>query len=126
MGSQANAVQQWHLDRVSHHINQTMLVNHLLSVEPDLWDDISGWNDDEYGNRPEIFQWLAFPDRAFCGLDYDDLIAAEIPVLDTDYGTWVGITSFGSPYEVYVYPQLIQAVFHVKCDYEALSGLRRP
>lgn len=88
-----------------------MLVEHLLRLYPDWWGEIQGWpeNEDEY--RSEIFQWLAFPERVFCGLDYDDLIKANIPVLDTDYGTWVGLTSFGSPYEVYVYPQLIEAVF---------------
>lgn len=99
-----------------------MLVNHLLSSNPDLWDDVLGLDENADGYRPEIFQWLAFAGLAW--MDYEDLIAAEIPVLDTEYGTWVGITSWGSPYEVYVYPQLIEALFGVRCRAEDIEAFR--
>lgn len=45
-------------------------------------------------------------------------------MLDTELGTWVGITSWGSPYEVYVYPQLIQAIYGIPCRTEDLDELR--
>ncbi|HMU87068.1 MAG TPA: hypothetical protein PKC11_05500 [Agitococcus sp.] len=53
------------------------------------------------------------------------MITAGIPVLTTDYGSWVGITSYGSPYILYVYPELINALFDLNITYkdiERLSG----
>ncbi len=99
-----------------------MLVLYLLQHHPDLWDEVQGWHDDADGYRPEIFQWLAFP--GFADWHYQSLIDASVPVLDTEFGTWVGITSWGSPYELYVYPQLIRAVYGLPCRCEDLDGLR--
>lgn len=74
---------------------------------------------DEYR---EVFQWLAFSN--FWQADYDRLKAANIPVLDTDeYGVWVGITSFGSHYDLYVYSELINALFDLDVVYEDILRL---
>lgn len=62
MSKQSKAITRWHLERVSNHLNQTMLVLHLLKHNPDLWDDVQGWQEDEDGYLPDIFQWLVFPD----------------------------------------------------------------
>ena len=44
-------------------------------------------------------------------MDYERLSSAHIPLIDSEYETWVGITSFGSHYDLYVYPELINALF---------------
>ncbi len=94
---------------ISGHINQTMLVNELFDKQVIDMSDIEGREEDPDGDPVDIYQWLVFP--SFCYLDYEKLISANIPVLDTELETWVGITSFGSPYELYVYPSLLQALF---------------
>lgn len=112
-----------HLDYVSHHVNQTHLVNDLLGKGILLYEDVEGLHPNEYGEYPEIFQWLVFPH--FYETDYERLSKAGIPVLDSDYGSWVGLTSCGSPYDLYVYPELIGALFSVKCSYEDVERCRR-
>lgn len=91
---------------VSSWINQTYLVEQLLRNQSIPWDDLRWENPDESAH---IYQWLAFNHFSIC--DYDRLVEAGIPVLQTELGEWVGITSFGSPYELYVYPELIEALF---------------
>ena len=49
---------------------------------------------------------------------------AGIPLLRTIYGTWVGFDSFGSPYDLYVRPQLIRAIFDIDTDYEGIQRIR--
>ena len=100
---------QFQLELVSQHIDQTRLVNELLHDGFLDYSEIQWWQEDEDENRPEIYQWKAF--NRFESRDYDRLIASEIPVLDSNFGTWVGITSWWTPYEHYVYPELIRAIF---------------
>jgi len=97
------------LDYVSSHVDQTFLVEDLLRKELVHYEDIYGWVDNEAGERPQIFQWKVFTN--FWACDFERLIRANIPVLETRFGTWVGITSYGSPYNLYVYPELIRALF---------------
>jgi hypothetical protein len=51
------------------------------------------------------------------------LSSAHIPVIDSEYGTWVGITSYGSPYDLYVYPELINAIFELDISYKDINRL---
>ena len=99
---------------VHQHIDQTYLVDNLLKKWIVDYCDLQWWQEDEYGNYPEIYQWKMFP--RFCEQDYERLIKAQVPVLETEYETWVGITSFGSPYDLYVYPQLINIIFEDRAD----------
>ena len=109
-----------HLDYVSCHIDQTPLVEFLLTIPEGIcFEDIEGLASDS-----EIFQWLIFPN--FCSSDRNRLIKAQIPVLDSKYGRWIGITSFGSDYDLYVYPELIQALFDIECSYNEITNLRCP
>ena len=100
------------IEFVTHHLNQTHLVDTLLKKGMVEFCDISGYEDDESGCYPDIYQWLVFP--KLWSDHYVQLEEAKIPVIDTDYGTWVGITSFGSHYDLYVYPSLIHAIFWEK------------
>lgn len=109
-----------HLNYVSQHFNQTRLVELLCTIPEGLcYEDIEGFELER-----EIYQWLVFP--RFDGIDLERLIATNIPVIDSDYGCWIGITSFGSHYDLYVYPELIEALFGVKCDHEDIHKLRFP
>lgn len=113
----------FHLNYVRSHINQTSLVDDLLKRAIFSYDDIENCFDPETEESTEIFQWLTF--QSFWESDYERLITAGIPVLTTDYGSWVGITSYGSPYILYVYPELINALFDLNITYkdiERLSG----
>lgn len=113
----------FHLNYVRSHINQTSLVDDLLKRAIFSYDDIENCFDPETEESTEIFQWLTF--QNFWESDYERLITAGIPVLTTDYGSWVGITSYGSPYILYVYPELINALFDLNISYkdiERLSG----
>lgn len=73
---------------------------------------------DEY---TEVFQWLVF--NNFSELDYAKLVENNIPVIQSEYGVWVGITSFGSHYDLYVYPELIQAIFWADVSYDDIRDL---
>lgn len=110
---------RFHLDYVSHHLNQTLLVEFLLAVPEAIYPE------DLEGSEPEteIYQWLAFPN--FRGYDLERLTEAKIPVIDSEYGAWVGITSFGSHYDLYVYPELILALFDIDCSYGDIEQIRR-
>jgi len=52
----------------------------------------------------------------FTSCDYEKLIEAEIPVLSTEFETWVGLKLFGSPSDLYVYPELINILFGEHAD----------
>ena len=85
------------------------------------YDDITDLYNSETDEYREVFQWLAFP--IFWQLDYKRLIAAHIPVIDGQYGVWVGVTSFGSHYDLYVYSELINALFDLDVVYEDILRL---
>lgn len=112
---------RFHYDHVSSHINQTMLVDCLLAQGIVDYDDIANLYDSTSGECREVFQWLAF--NNFWLADYGRLKVANIPVLDTELGVWVGITSFGSHYDLYVYPELINALFDLDIIYEDILRL---
>jgi len=112
---------RFHYDHVSSHINQTMLVDYLLTQGIVSYDDIANLYDSTTDQYREVFQWLAFSN--FWQADYDCLKAQNIPVLNTEYGVWVGITSFGSHYHLYVYPELINALFNPDITYEDILQL---
>ncbi len=111
----------FHYDYVSSHINQTILVEHLIKQGIISYDDITDLYDSDTDEYREVFQWLAFPN--FWWMDYERLSSAHIPVIDTEYETWVGITSFGSHYDLYVYPELINALFGLDITYKDINRL---
>lgn len=106
---------------VSSHINQTMLVDNLLKNNIISCDDIQGIYDEETEEYTEVYQWLIF--NNFYSSDYEKLIAHNIPVIQSDYETWVGITSFWSHYDLYVYPQIINALFDTDISYEDIMKI---
>ncbi|GAB0174562.1 MAG: hypothetical protein HHAS10_04410 [Candidatus Altimarinota bacterium] len=106
---------------VRSHINQTMLVEELLKKSIISYDDIEGIYDEETEEYREVYQWLIF--NNFDSRDYEKLIANNIPVIQSDYETWVGITSFGSHYNLYVYPELINALFDLNISYEDIQNI---
>lgn len=108
-----------HYNYVSEHINQTMLVHDLLQKWFLDYSDLQWAYDSETDEYIDIYQWVIFPN--FYWSDFEKLIEAKIPVLDTEYGTWVGITSYGSHYDLYVYPELINAIFDLKITYEDIT-----
>jgi hypothetical protein len=118
-----NALTTAHYNYVGQHLNQTMLVYELLKSGFLNYDDIRSAYDPETEEYTEIYQWLAFP--RFYGDDLNRLAEAGIPVLESDYGDWVGITSFGSHYDLYVYPSLINAIFDMDISYEDILELGR-
>lgn len=113
---------KFHYDYVSKHVNQTMLVNDLLKNNFLDYSDIQWGYDEETEEYTDVFQWLIFPN--FYGYDYKKLVEAKVPVLETDYNTWVGITSFWSHYDLYVYPELINVIFDTNIRYEDIEKLK--
>lgn len=107
---------------VSDHVNQTMLVNDLLKKWALYYDDIQWSYNSETDEYIDIYQWLVFP--RFCKSDYDKLIEAHNPILDDENETWVGITSFGSHYDLYVYPELINIIFETNIRYEDIEKIK--
>lgn len=99
-----------------------MLVEKLLASEIISYDDISWIYNETTGEYTEVFQWLAF--NNFSEWDYESLIENNIPVIQSELGNWVGITSFGSHYDLYVYPELIQAIFGVRVSYDDFQNMR--
>ena len=86
------------------------------------YDDITDLYDSETDEYREVFQWVVFPN--FWQMDYERLSSAHIPVIDSEYETWVGITSFGSHYDLYVYPELINALFGLDINYKDIERLK--
>ncbi|NRH21329.1 hypothetical protein HOO68_04765 [Candidatus Gracilibacteria bacterium] len=107
---------------VSSHINQTMLVDELLKKYIIPYDDIQGIYNEETEEYTEVYQWLIF--NNFDSQDYSKLIANNIPVIQSEYETWVGITSFGSHYDLYVYPQIINVLFDTDISYEDIENMQ--
>lgn len=106
---------------VSDHINQTMLVEDLLKKWALSYNDIQWSYDSETDEYVDIYQWLVFP--RFSRYDYDKLVEARNPILDDENETWVGITSYGSHYDLYVYPQLINIIFNTNISYEDIQKI---
>lgn len=106
---------------VSSHINQTILVEKLLETEIISYDDMLWIYSEITDEYTEVFQWLVF--NNFSELDYAKLVENNIPVIQSEYGVWVGITSFGSHYDLYVYPELIQAIFWADVSYDDIRDL---
>ena len=99
---------------VSSHVDQTMFVNELLRDGYLDYSEIEGVEPNEEGEYPKIFQWKLFVN--FNESEINRLIEAQIPVLKNCFSSWVGITSFGSPYDLYVYPELINILFGEHAD----------
>ncbi len=107
---------------VSSHINQTMLVDELLKKSIISYDEIEWIYNEEAEEYREVYQWLIF--NNFDSQDYAKLIAHNIPVIQSDYEIWVGITSFWSHYDLYVYPELINALFDLDISYENIQNIQ--
>jgi len=106
---------------VSSHINQTMLVNDLLNKWIVPYEEITGLYNSETDEYTEVFQWLVFPN--FWKYDYEKLIENNIPVIESEYETWIWITSYGSHYDLYVYPQFINILFGTDISYEDIQRI---
>lgn len=117
---------------VEDNFSQTILVNKLLDewlinhslIEYHITDlteeeEESG----EWENSVDIYEWLVFP--RLWDSDYEKLIQAWIPVLKTDYGNWVATTSYGSHYDLQIYPELIRALFDIKTDYQGIRTMKK-
>lgn len=112
---------------------QTTLVEDALKADFFSYDDIQNnytpcgecsdctkviHKDDEDGEpedcqepiTPEIFQWALYPDAS--EFDAKKLDKAHIPYLWNDYGLWIGLTSFGTSWEVYIIPELCDALYN--------------
>lgn len=101
---------------------QTYLVEELFRKEIFQWGDVqnlyadcgdcegctSGSGCDEQPST-EIFQWAAYPAM---DIDRERLDKAGIPYIYNDYGTWIGITSFGTAWDVYVAASLCDALYN--------------
>ena len=111
-----------HVRAVSTHRPQTLLVEELFRTGFLDRDDVRNSNDPETGDPVAIYEWHVFPDLV--GSDYDSMEEAGIPLLRSEYGTWVGFDSFGSPYDMYVRPQLIKAIFGIDADYADIQRIR--
>jgi hypothetical protein len=111
-----------HVRDVSTHRSQTLLVEELLRTGFLDWDDVRNSVDPETGDSMAIYEWHVFPELV--GSDYDAMEKAGIPLLRSEYGTWVGFDSFGSPYDMYVRPRLIKAVFGIDADYADIQRVR--
>lgn len=106
---------------VSDHINQTMLVEDFLKKWALSYGDIQWSYNSETDEFVDVYQWLVFP--RFCRCDYAKLVEARNPILDSENETWVGITSYGSHYDLYVYPQLINIIFNTNISYEDIQKI---
>lgn len=47
-----------------------------------------------------------------------------MPALRSEYGTWVGFDSFGSPYDLYARPMLAEALYGAVTDAAGLAEAR--
>lgn len=114
----------WHVRAVSTHRNQTLLVEELLRTGFLERSEIRNLADPETGGDRTVYEWHFFTE-----LDGHDHLApqrAGVAVLRSDYGDWVGFDSFGSPYDLYVRPSLIKALFGIETDAEGIRNARAP
>lgn len=116
---------------VDDNFSQTKLVNKLIedwifsSSLIEYWITDLDEEEEESGkweNSFDIYEWLVFP--KLWDSDYEKLIQAWIPVLKTDYGNWVGTTSYGSHYDIQIYPKLIKALFNIDTDYQGIRAMK--
>lgn len=115
-------LQPWHVRAVSTHRNQTLLVEELLKTGFLDWSEVWNLEDTETGEDRAVYEWHFFTELD--GYDHITLQREGIPVLRSDYGDWVGFDSFGSPYDLYVRPQLIKALFGIDTDAEGIRNVR--
>ncbi len=117
---------------VDDNFSQTKLVNNLIDdwlISPSLIEYYIADLDDEeeesgeWENSVDIYEWLVFP--RLWDSDYEKLIQAWIPVLRTDYGNWVGTNSYGSHYDIQIYPKLIKALFNIDTDYQGIRAMKK-
>ncbi len=117
---------------VDDNFSQTKLVNKLIedwilsSSLIEYWITDLDEEEEESGkweNSFDIYEWLVFP--KLWDSDYEKLIQAWIPVLKTDYGNWVGTTSYGSHYDIQIYPKLIKALFNIDTDYQGIRVMKK-
>lgn len=117
---------------VDDNFSQTKLVNKLIEdwlfspslieywiTDPDEEEEESG----KWESSFDIYEWLVLP--KLWDTDYEKLIQAWIPVLRTDYGNWVGTTSYGSHYDIQIYPKLIKALFNIDTDYQGIRAMKK-
>ncbi len=74
-------------------------------------------------NLPDIYQWVVMPKLWEC--DFIKLLRGWIPVLRTDCGDWIGITSYGSHYDIQIYLKLIKALFNIDTDYQGIRAMKK-
>lgn len=117
---------------VDNNFDQTELVSNLLSEWfIDFWlieyhivnlteeeEETEDWE-----STIDIYGWWVFPE--LIDSDYQKLIEAWIPVLRTDYGNWVAVTSYGSHYDMDFYPQLIKVLFDIDTDNKEIYHMKR-
>lgn len=72
---------------------------------------------------PDIYQWIVMPELWEC--DFIKLLRGWIPVLRTDCGDWIGITSYWNHYDIQVYPELIKALFNIDTDYQGIRDMKK-
>lgn len=122
---------------VSNHLGQTSLVNKLLEnwtidksliqykkIDNESWEE-GDWyfKEDSDAELPDIYEWLIFP--TFWDSEYEKLVNAWIPILRIDEEDWVGITSYGSHYDLQIYPELIRALFDIETDYQGIRAMKK-
>lgn len=76
-----------HVRAVSTHRPQTLLVNELLKTGFLDWDDVRNSEDPETGDPRDVYEWHLFGELV--GSDYDAMEKAGVPLLRSEYGTWV-------------------------------------
>ena len=110
-------------EAVSTHVNQTGLAEALLASSFFREEAFSSWADPETGEPYEVFEWHSFP--YLHRRDYDALEASgKFPMIRSQFSTWVGFTSTGSSYDLYVHPDLLLAIYGVKATSEEIRWLR--
>lgn len=111
-------------DFINANINEDEIVQKLINDGTLTNDDIQGYIEDpETGVYPDIYQWLKF--TKFTDSEYQKLITNNIPVINSEYGSWVGITSYGMSYDDQVYPELIQAIYNIKVSGNDIFLMKR-
>lgn len=110
---------------VNNLFNQTALVNMLFEKKIIWRDDVhnlyvacemcknclnDGYENCDNEQSQEIFQWVLYTN--FFSSDAKKLDAAGIPYIDNEYGTWIGLTSYGTAWTVYVATSLCNALYN--------------
>lgn len=103
-------------------IYQDALVYKLMNEGIISWDDVEnlfydceeceGCKNDtgcEEQLACEIYHWIATTET---GHILDELKRQGHPILDTDYGTWIGRTDTGSSQDIYFIPSLANSIYN--------------